>query len=298
MLSREAEYKSDMLPLNRSLKCCNRPTQLYWDTQWTRPSSLSICTSAREAGALYCGCICNKNKHQATMIHQLASWPRSNRSRLLLTASGQERALLCVPSHCTSAASTNQDTRQAGSSSCDSSWIPKPNIDTTFKVRNLQINWPRNRSTSAQSGCSRTAQKYADDSLPVGEVGTLTWAALSKSTWAKYDNAFWQWATFCIASNKSVPTATAQDFEQSLIKEAREVKTGVALYEIRAGIVASAKLRQLDSSTWNWHSNQDHARGNVDATTTPYIACYLRCSRSTQTSSTKSSSIGNGNGND
>ena len=133
MLSREAEYESDMLPLNRSLKCCNRPTQLYWDTQWNRPSSLSICTSAREAGALHCGCICNKNKHQATTIHQLASWPRSNRSRLLLTASGQERALLCVPSHCTSAASTNQDTRQASSSSCGSSWIPRPNMDTTLR---------------------------------------------------------------------------------------------------------------------------------------------------------------------
>lgn len=34
------------------------------------------------------------------------------------------------------------------------------------------------------------------------------------------------------------------------MKKAREVKTGVALHEMRAGIVASAKLRQLDSSIY------------------------------------------------
>ena len=123
-------------------------------------------------------------------------------------------------------------------------------MSTTPQIRSIKINQPRNRSTSAKSSSSRIAQKYTNDSLPVGDVGTLTRAALSKSTWAKYDNAFRQWATFCIASSKSVPTATAQDFEQFLVKKAREVKTGVALREMRAGIVASAKLRQLDSSIY------------------------------------------------
>ena len=250
MPCREAEHKSDMLPLSRSLKCCNRPAQSDRDPQWTCPSSRSICTSARGAGTLHCGCICNKNECQAATVHQLASRPRGNRSGLLLPTSGQERALLRVPSHRTSVASTSQDTRRTGSSSGDCSRFPRPSMDSTFKVGNLQINRSRNRSTSAQSSCSRTAQKYADDSLPVGEVGALTRAALSKSTWAKYDNAFRQWASFCIASNKSVPTATAQDFEQFLVKKAREVKTGVALREMRAGIVASAKLRQLDSSIY------------------------------------------------
>ena len=67
------------------------------------------------------------------------------------------------------------------------------------------------------------------ESLPVGDAGTLARAALSKSTWQKYDNAFKQWVTYCITNHITVPTATAQDFEKFLIQKVQEVKTGVAL---------------------------------------------------------------------
>ena len=88
------------------------------------------------------------------------------------------------------------------------------------------------------------------ESLPVGDAGTLARAALSKSTWQKYDNAFKQWVTYCITNHITVPTATAQDFEKFLIQKVQEVKTGVALREMRAGIIASGKLRQLDTTIY------------------------------------------------
>ena len=73
---------------------------------------------------------------------------------------------------------------------------------------------------------------------------------MSRATWAKYDNAFRQWAEFCINSKKTVPAATEQDFVDFLVQKSKQVQTGVALREMRAGIIASAKIRQLDVSIY------------------------------------------------
>lgn len=84
----------------------------------------------------------------------------------------------------------------------------------------------------------------------MGDTGALARAALSKSTWAKYDNAFRQWTAYCLSIQKTVPTASAQDFEKFLVQKSKEVRTGVAIREMRAGIVASAKLRKLDATIY------------------------------------------------
>ena len=95
----------------------------------------------------------------------------------------------------------------------------------------------------------------------MGDTGALARAALSKSTWAKYDNAFRQWTAYCLSIQKTVPTASAQDFEKFLVQKSKEVRTGVAIREMRAGIVASAKLRKLDATIYETDTANRIIRG-------------------------------------
>ena len=246
----EVEYIVDKLAPCRSVKCSLRQAKSDRGPQWAGSQSRSVCTHTGSTGTMHNRCIRDSDERQAASLHIMATRPRSRSTRLLCTASQQERALLHLPANSSSLASIGQGPQRASTSSDRCPVLPRPSVGTTPQVGNIKIHQPRNRCTRAKPSIIRAAEKYTMESLPVGDAGTLARAALSKSTWQKYDNAFKQWVTYCITNHITVPTATAQDFEKFLIQKVQEVKTGVALREMRAGIIASGKLRQLDTTIY------------------------------------------------